>query len=94
MDSSTILCGKRSEQSYMNMTRTEMDQDSKQFNCPNGLYACSTNGKLGGSTTCETSLDKCPIFDLQILDKDSASIILSDPNYTSRLSPLPSGTES
>jgi hypothetical protein len=67
------------------MTRVEMDSESKKFNCPDGLLACSTNSELGGSTACMKNLDDCPITDLQILDKDSTSPILSDKDYTSRL---------
>ena len=77
-----MLCGKRYEYSYLNMTRVE--KAGSWFNCPDDLIPCSTSTNLGGSTACARSVSECPITDLQILDKDSTSKILSDINYTKR----------
>lgn len=63
-----------------------MNLETMQFDCPDGLIACSTNTALGGSTVCMETIVECPVTDLQILPKDSQSTILDDPKYTSRLS--------
>ena len=39
--SKAVLCGKRSQYSYRNMTRVKKDPVDNTFKCPDGLKACS-----------------------------------------------------
>ena len=78
------ICGKRSEYSYLNATRAEMNDD-KTWSCPDGTIACSQNTTLGGSTVCASDRNECPVTDLLLLDLNSPK--LDDLNgYTVRKS--------
>ena len=80
----STLCLSRadSDTAYKNAKITKMNSNGN-FKCPSGQSPCSTNSDLGGYTICMDDTSRCPITDLEILNVDSTSSKLSDPDYTS-----------
>ena len=61
------ICGGRTNYSYLNHTRAEMDKDTQEFKCPDNYTACSTNNTLGGSTVCiKEGEEECPVSKLSV----------------------------
>ena len=58
------VCGIRSDYSYLNHTRVEMNKDNQTFTCPENYTACSTNSTIGGSTVCVKDGEYCPVSKL------------------------------